>query len=86
VCSEVEGREKLLVPKLDSLWKHAGRRRALVDSGKLKKGQHYFLLTCQHVKNQRIYFGRSGNETVVQLMVEGATHEKKKTCAIQGCV
>jgi hypothetical protein len=24
VCSEVEGHEKLLAPKIDSLWKHVG--------------------------------------------------------------
>ena len=46
ICTEVEGREKLLVPKLDSLWKHAGRRKALVDFGKVKKGDHYFLSNC----------------------------------------
>jgi len=26
MCSEIEGREKLLVPKFDSVQKHAGRR------------------------------------------------------------
>ena len=31
VCTKVMSREKLVVPKLDSLWKHAGRRKALVD-------------------------------------------------------
>jgi hypothetical protein len=25
ICSDIEGREKLLVPKIDSLYKHAGR-------------------------------------------------------------
>lgn len=78
VCSEVEGREKLLIPKLDSLWKHSGRRRAIVDAGKIKKGSHFFVSTCAHSKNERIYFARGGSATVVQLMQEGATRENKK--------
>jgi hypothetical protein len=41
VCSEVEGREKLLAPKIDLLWKHVGRRRALTSIGTVKKGDHY---------------------------------------------
>jgi hypothetical protein len=34
ICSDIEGREKLLVPKIDSLYKHAGRKKALVDMGR----------------------------------------------------
>jgi hypothetical protein len=30
VCSKIEDKEKLLALKLDSLWKHNGRRRALM--------------------------------------------------------
>ncbi len=30
VCSLIDGKDKLLVVKLDSLWKHAGYRKALV--------------------------------------------------------
>jgi hypothetical protein len=56
VCYEVEGREKLLVPKIDSLWKHAGRRRALTSIGTMKKEDHYFLTTNQHVRNEHVYF------------------------------
>ena len=37
ICTAVEGREKLLIPKIDSLWKHAGRRRVLV-SGERREG------------------------------------------------
>jgi hypothetical protein len=40
VCSFVKRRKKLLVPKIDSLWKHAGRRKALCDSVKVKKGEY----------------------------------------------
>ena len=37
------GGGKLLAPKIDGLWKHAGRRRALTNFGSVKKGEHYFL-------------------------------------------
>jgi hypothetical protein len=60
ICSDVEGREKLLVPKIDGLWKHAGRRRALANFGNMKKGDFYFTSTNQHVKNEKIYFARGG--------------------------
>jgi hypothetical protein len=54
ICSEVEHREKLLVPKINNLYNHVGRRRALVDIGKVKRGEFYYLGTNQHVKNERI--------------------------------
>jgi hypothetical protein len=43
VCSFVERWEKLLVLKIDSLWKHVGRRKALCDTMKVKKGEYYYL-------------------------------------------
>jgi hypothetical protein len=30
VCSKIKGTDKLLAPKLDSPWKHDGKRKALV--------------------------------------------------------
>jgi hypothetical protein len=57
----VEGRDKLLVSKIDGLWKHAGRRRALANFGSVRKGDFYFLSTNQYVKNEKIYFARSGD-------------------------
>lgn len=43
VCSEVEGREKLLAPKIDSLWKHAGSRVVILGVWKQQAGglAHY---------------------------------------------
>jgi hypothetical protein len=38
VCTFVERRDKLLVAKIDFLWKHAGRCKALCHSVKLKNG------------------------------------------------
>jgi hypothetical protein len=77
ICSEVEGREKLLAPKIDGLWKHAGRRRALTNFGGVKKGEHYFLATNQHVKNEKRYFARVG-ETIAVQFAHGAVKERKR--------
>jgi hypothetical protein len=76
-CSEVEGREKLLVPKIDGLWKYAEHRRALITFGSVKKGEHYFLATNQHVKNERRYFARVGDPIALQV-ARGAVKERKR--------
>jgi hypothetical protein len=76
VCSEVERRKNLLAPKIDSLWKHARRRRALTSIGSVKKGDHYFLTTNQHVRNERLYFARVG-DTIAQRVAQGAIQERQ---------
>jgi len=55
VCSDIEGRNKLLVPKLDSLWKHCGRRKATTSFGKVKAREYYFLSNNIHVKNDILF-------------------------------
>jgi hypothetical protein len=77
ICSDIEGREKLLVSKIDSLYKHASRRRALVDMGKVWRGEHYYLGSNQHVKNEWIYFTKGG-QTIVQRVMQGVTKERKR--------
>lgn len=41
VCSLIEGKDKLLVPKLDSFWKHVGHHKALIVMLEIKVRQHY---------------------------------------------
>jgi hypothetical protein len=65
ICLEVERREKLLVPKIDSLYKQAGRRRALANIGKVKRGEYYYLGTNQHVKSKRIFSAKE-RDSIVQ--------------------
>ena len=65
------------MPKIDSLWKHAGRRKALMTFGRVKKGKFYFLSTNQHVKNERVFFAHY-TTSVVQQLVQGQVVEKKK--------
>ena len=68
ICSDVQGRNKLLVPKLDSLYKHCGRRKAKTSFGKVVAGEHYFLSNNVHVRNEKFFFARSGKagDSVVQ--------------------
>jgi hypothetical protein len=77
VCSDVERRDKLLVPKIDSLWKHVGRRKALVDMAKVKRGEYYYLGSNQHVKNKRVYYAKGG-ETILQKLEAGVVLERRK--------
>jgi hypothetical protein len=60
ICTDVEGYEKLLVPKIDSLMKHAGRRKAAVDMGKVKRGKY-----------ERVFFAKGGLIVAMKLMVGG---------------
>jgi hypothetical protein len=85
ICSDIEGREKLFVPKIDSLYKHAGRRKALVDMGKVRRGEHYYLGTNQHVKNECIFFAKGG-QTIIQQVLKGVTKERKWKTIQMKCV
>jgi hypothetical protein len=58
-----------LEPKIDNLYKHAGRRKALADIGKMKHGEFYYLGTNQHVKNERIFYAKGGYLIVQKLAV-----------------
>ena len=64
IYSDVAGRNKLLVPELDSLYKHIGRRRAVVDIEKVRRGEYYYVGTNQHVKDERVFFAK-GFQTVI---------------------
>jgi hypothetical protein len=78
VCTKIEGRDKLLTPKLDSLWKHGGCRRAHTDiPGVEKKGEYYIALDCRHVKNEVLFLAIS-RDTVAEQIAAGATLEWKK--------
>jgi hypothetical protein len=43
----MEGKNNLLVPKFDFLWKHASCYKTLVTMLGVKKGKHYFLKNIQ---------------------------------------
>jgi hypothetical protein len=86
VCTKVDGRGKLLASKLDTLWKHGGRRKAHVDiPGVAKKGEFYMALDCTHLKNEVLFLAR-GQDTVLEQIVAGTTLERKKKLVQFACV
>jgi hypothetical protein len=52
VYSMIIGCYKLLVLKLDSLWKHVGQRKAITIMSNVDVGEYYTLKTNQHVINE----------------------------------
>ncbi len=42
VCTQIDSKEKLLILKLDSLWKHVGHHKALVAMTRVKGGEYIF--------------------------------------------
>ncbi len=76
VCSTIEQREKILVPKLDGLIKHSGRRMCKVVHLSKVFGKSYINLDSQHVRNEKIYAitGHDG----IQLQVEKHIRLKRK--------
>jgi hypothetical protein len=56
VCSFINGKDKLLIAKFDSFWKHARCHKTLVAMLGVKVGEHYFLKSNAHVANKKLYF------------------------------
>jgi len=52
VCSMITRFDKLLVPKLNSLWKHVGQRKVITTMSNVDVGEYYTLKTNQHVINE----------------------------------
>lgn len=53
VCTLIESIEKLLIPKLVSLWKHASHHETLEVMSRVKVGEHHFLKSNTHVANEK---------------------------------
>jgi len=78
VCFKVEGRDKLLVPKLDSLIKHSRMRKCIIAKPKVVMGQYFICPTNSHVKNEKLFVAR-GLDTVVVQLENGGKAKRKKT-------
>lgn len=79
-CSKIEGRDLLLVAKIDALWKHAGRKKATktmyIGKKKVMKGDVYFDPANAHVQNEKLYFAR-GQESVAEQVTTFSSMERK---------
>jgi hypothetical protein len=52
ICSMITRCDKLLVLKINSLWKHVGQRKAITTMSSVDVGEYYTLKTNQHVINE----------------------------------
>ncbi len=56
VFSKIDGKDKMLAPKIDSLQKHVGRRKALVVDPRVCVANEYYMnKDFVHVKHERLY-------------------------------
>ncbi len=53
ICTVVEGKEKLLAPKPDTLQKHISHRKAKVSIPKVDPNSYYMNENCMHAKNEQ---------------------------------
>jgi len=77
ICTNVEWREKLLIPKLDGLYKHSGKKRCKHAKVGLKVGEYYTNPHSQHAKNEHIY-GITSLDSVLEQVLNAERAEKKK--------
>lgn len=78
VCSKVEGRKKLLIPKFDYLLKHLGRRKTTFAMPRVKVGEFYENKKCAHAKKQ-VLFAQILVNFVLQLVInQGLVLRKEK--------
>jgi hypothetical protein len=64
ICFQIKGREKLLVPKLNSLIKHSSLRKCLVARLGIVVGEYFLSPSNTHVKNEKVY-GTIGKFSVI---------------------
>jgi hypothetical protein len=78
VCRKIKGHNKLLVLKLNFLWKHDGQRKTIITIfNVVAMGEYYFLKTNEHVFNESLYVSK-GKDYVVQRVVVRIMVERKK--------
>ncbi len=53
--------ERLLDAKLDSLYKHVGRKKAKVDTPRMVEGNNYYYPKYVHKKNEALYVANLHN-------------------------
>lgn len=87
ICFSIDGCDKILVAKINSLWKHVGCQCAKKDiyigkTLKVKFGEVYFLKDIAHVKNKLVWSAKQRVEEQdgIQELVQAAiiVHTSKK--------
>jgi hypothetical protein len=60
VCNKIKECDKLLMLKLDSLWKHVGHKKVVSPIANVTIREYIFLKTNQHVFNECLYVSMGG--------------------------
>jgi hypothetical protein len=78
VCTKIKGKEKLFAPKLNNLWKHSERRKALTTIPRICKANEYYMnKDFSHAKNEHLYC-LVKKDTIVNQIYHVVVGEKKK--------
>ncbi len=79
ICPDIKGREKLLVPKLDSLIKHSKVRKCNKARLRVILRQSFLCPSNVHVKNEKLHASKGRDTIVVQVANGDKTKKKNNT-------
>lgn len=77
VCSKIEGREKLLVPKIDFLVKHAWLKKCITIQREVIIVAYFLNFINAHVKNEKLYATLGFDIIFVQIVNVGKAKKNK---------
>jgi len=72
ICSNIEGKTKLLTPKFDTLQKHVRHCKATIPSSNIVVEDYFYYKDFAHAKNERTYFVH--NSEFIMTLVQSRIH------------
>jgi hypothetical protein len=78
ICTNIKGREKLLVPKLNSLIKHSSLRKCIKVRPRIIIGKLYICPINVHVQNKKLYASKGWDNVVIEVANGDKVERKKK--------
>jgi hypothetical protein len=79
VCSKINGKDKMFAPKIESLQKHVGRKKALmVVLGVCGVGEHYKSKDSVHVKNETWLYAIARKDSTFKQIYHVIVGQRKK--------
>ncbi len=76
ICSGLDGKEKLLFLKSNSLQKHACRQKCKITILGLTMGQYFMFMNIQHAKNEWLWANKGQNAIAKMVIVSNEAIEK----------
>lgn len=77
IYTKLDGKEKLLVPKFDSLQKHACRWKCKIVILGLTMSQYFMFMNIYHAKNECLWANKGQNAIVEMVIVSSEGIGKK---------